>query len=107
MHFDHSRQPDRLRRQVTVLNWFFERYRAHLDSRHVIRYEDLVESGGTVPFRLPDHEGAEPASLESRNRSALYDTDPVFEGRRASCAGRPARRASFRRCVGYSASRIL
>lgn len=67
-----DQEPERLRRQVTVLNWFFGRYRAHLDPRHVIRYEDLIESGGRVLFRLLARDGAESVVLESRNDNALY-----------------------------------
>ena len=68
-----DQEPERLRRQITVLNWFFARYRAHLDPRHVIRYEELIESGGSVLFRLLGHDDAESVVLESRNDNALYD----------------------------------
>ena len=68
-------EPERLQRQLIILEWFFARYDAHLERRHVIRYEDLVESGGTVLFRSLGHQRAEPASLKSRNQSALYDED--------------------------------
>ena len=65
-------EPDPLRRQIVVLNWFFSRYRAHLPPEHVIRYEDLVGSGGQTLFRLLDHAGAAPVTLKTRNDSALY-----------------------------------
>ena len=67
-----DREPEPLRRQIVVLNWFFARYRAHLPPEHVIRYEDLVETGGQTLFRLLDHADAEPVTLKSRNDSALY-----------------------------------
>ena len=72
-------EPETLRRQVVVLNWFFARYRAarqrgRLPPENVIRYEDLVESGGQTLFRLLGHAGAPPVEgLKSRNDSALYD----------------------------------
>ena len=72
-------EPEILRRQIVVLNWFFARYRAarrraHLPPENVIRYEDLIESGGRALFRLLGHAGAPPVEgLESRNDSALYD----------------------------------
>ena len=72
-------EPEMLRRQVVVLNWFFARYRAarqrgHLPPENVIRYEDLVESGGQTLFRLLGHAGAPPVEgLKNRNDSALYD----------------------------------
>ena len=71
-------EPERLRRQLLILEWFFARYAACLDPQYVIRYEDLVASGGVVLFRGLGHEGVPPpAALESRNRSALYDGDRV------------------------------
>ena len=68
-----DREPEPLRRQLVVLNWFFARYRSHLPPEHVIRYEDLVESGGQTLFRLLGHAEAEPVTLKTRNDSALYD----------------------------------
>ena len=68
-----DREPEPLRRQIVVLNWFFARYRAHLPPEHVIRYEELIGSGGLALFRLLGHAGAEPVTLKSRNDSALYD----------------------------------
>ena len=70
-------EPERLRRQLVILEWFFARYAAHLDRRRVLRYEDLIESGGAALFRLLGHGDAEPAALESRNESARYEGDRV------------------------------
>ena len=70
-------EPELMQRQLVILEWFFARYDAHVDPRHIIRYEDLVESGGSVLFRVLGHEEAEPTVLESRNDSALYDGDTV------------------------------
>ena len=66
-------EPEVLRRQLIVLDWFFGRYQAHLAPANIIRYEDLVESGGLALFRRLGHAGARPAVLKSRNDSALYD----------------------------------
>ena len=70
-------EPDCLRRQLIILEWFFARYHAHLDPHRVIRYEDLVGNGGAALFRRLGHEGAEPAALRSRNESGLYDGDRI------------------------------
>ena len=67
-----EQEPETLRRQIVVLNWFFAHYRAHLPPEHVIRYEDLVESGGLGLFRLLGHPGARPVTLKNQNDSALY-----------------------------------
>jgi hypothetical protein len=57
-------------RQITLLSWFFERFRV-LAAGHVIRYEEVIASRGAVlpeRMRIPH---ALAANLESRNgRSA-------------------------------------
>lgn len=68
---------DVLRRQVVVLNWFFERYQAHLGPDAIFRYEDLVESGGRVLFRQLGHGDAPGVTLENRNGSRLYGAEEV------------------------------
>ena len=73
LHRALEREPEVLRRQLVVLDWFFARFHAHLDPRDIIRYEDVVESGGMALFRRLGHADARPVDLTSRNRSALYD----------------------------------
>ena len=73
LHRALEREPEVLRRQLIVLDWFFGRFHAHLDPENVIRYEDVVESGGLALFRRLGHAGAQPAELTNRNDSALYD----------------------------------
>ena len=72
-----EQEPDVLRRQLVVLDWFFTRFRAHLPPENVMRYEDLIESGGSTLFRRLGDANAEPVRLENRNRSALYDATTV------------------------------
>ena len=72
LHRALEREPEVLGRQLIVLDWFFGQFHAHLDPENVIRYEDVVESGGLVLFRRLGHTGARPAALENRNHSALY-----------------------------------
>ena len=66
-------EPDVLRRQLIVLDWFFERFEANLPPEDIIRYEDLVASGGLAIFRRLGHPGAAPVALESGNASRVYD----------------------------------
>ena len=65
-------EPEVLRRQLIVLDWFFERFAAHLPPEAIIRYEDLVKSGGLALFRRLGCPAAEPVALESGNASRLY-----------------------------------
>ena len=73
LHWRLEEEPVVLQRQLIVLDWFFAMFEAHLPPGNVIRYEDLVETGGGVLFRLLGHPGAEPVALESHNESGLYD----------------------------------
>ena len=69
-------ESDILRRQVRVLNWFFVRFLDYLPTERVIRYEDVVASGGLSLFRrLGVARCLEP--LESRNANALYDAATI------------------------------
>ena len=67
-----EREGDVLRRQIIVLNWFFDRYRAHLGPDSILRYEDLVESGGRTLFTRIGHADAPHAVLDNRNGNPLY-----------------------------------
>ena len=64
-------ESDTLRRQVRVLDWFFARFRDCLAPDRVVRYEDVVASGGIALFR-PLGTTARPEPLENRNANALY-----------------------------------
>lgn len=68
-----SAQPDLLRRQVLILDWFFARLRRWVAPPRLLRYEDIVASGGRCLWQaagLPAQSGAE---LASRNVSTQYD----------------------------------
>ena len=73
LHRALEQEPEALRRQLIVLDWFFGRFHAHLDPQDIIRYEDVVETGGLALFRRLGHAGARPVELTSRNDGALYD----------------------------------
>ncbi|TCZ86195.1 hypothetical protein [Lysobacter sp. N42] len=67
-----EREPDCLRRQLIVLDWFFSAFSRHLDPSHVIRYEDVVATRGAA---LVDRTGLVPGALpalDNRNANPLY-----------------------------------
>jgi hypothetical protein len=66
-------ETDRLERQIMILRWYFARYRTLLPRAHVIRYEDLIESGGRALAVIDPGAAALEEPLESRNVSTLYD----------------------------------
>ena len=55
-----------------MLDWFFERFEAHNSPDNIIRYEELVESGGVALFRRLGRPEVEPVVLESGNASSPY-----------------------------------
>ena len=72
-----AQEAEVLRRQVIILDWFFARFHAHLAPSLILRYEDVVESGGLALFRLLGHEDVPRVALASRNADALYDAAAV------------------------------
>ena len=70
-------EPDLVRRQVAVLNWFFRRYDACLDARDVIRYEQLIDTGGRVLYQALGDDRTPPEALVSRNDNTAYDAVDV------------------------------
>lgn len=70
-------EPDRLERQISILRWYFSRYRTLLPRDHVIRYEELIASGGRALAVIDPAAAALDEPLESRNASKLYDSGLV------------------------------
>ncbi len=61
-----------LRRQIVLLNWFFDRFRTHLEPQSILRYEDVVASGGRALFDRLDRRDAGTVTLENRNGNRAY-----------------------------------
>jgi hypothetical protein len=65
---------DRLDRQVELLAWFYERYREALPTERIIRYEDVVASGGRALAPIIPSASRLAVSLHSRNTATnVYD----------------------------------
>ena len=83
-------EPSTLRRQVAVLDWFFEQYETHLPASAILRYEELIASCGEALFYALGVSGApRPPALTSQNANPVYDADStqrllsaLLEGRR-------------------------
>lgn len=70
---------DRTERQLRLLSWFFQRYRSTLPEERVIRYEEVVASGGAaLSTMIPAAETLD-EPLPSRNLSPIYDRDEMLE----------------------------
>ena len=75
-HLD--RCADRGSRQIRLLDWYFERIARSLPRERVIRYEEVIETGGGVLASIAGTAPAVARALESRNRSADYDAGLVL-----------------------------
>jgi hypothetical protein len=65
-------EPDRLQRQLIVLEWFFHRFQEAGDAIAVVRYEDIVATGGQALYAAARLQGEGDSSLRGRNTSATY-----------------------------------
>lgn len=80
-------EPDRLRRQLIVLDWCFSRY-AQLPTEAVLRYEDMIATGGRALYRAAGVVGPN-QPLSPRNASPVYrqlDLETLADALR-SCDG--------------------
>ena len=68
---------DVLRRQIIVLNWFFDRFRTHLEPQSILRYEDIVASGGRTLFDRLGRGDAPVVPLENRNGNRAYASTEI------------------------------
>ena len=71
-------EPDRVSRQLLILDWLFDRYARHLPPSRVLAYETVVATGGVA---LAAAFGLELAaqSLAERNASRLYSAQMCEE----------------------------
>jgi hypothetical protein len=64
---------DKTARHLHLLSWFYEQYQRYLPPNRIIRYEDLVSSGGSNLQTITPNAQALCDPLESRNSNPLYD----------------------------------
>ena len=67
--------PDRRARQLRLLDWWFGRFAQALESDHVIRYEEIIASGGSALGAIVPEAYDLYEPLDSRNLNALYNRD--------------------------------
>lgn len=65
-------EPDRGRRQLAILDWFCGRFARLLPPERIIRYEQVVQSGGAA-LAAASGVPVPPAELRARNASRNYD----------------------------------
>lgn len=67
-----ARQPDALTRQLHLLSWFFEQYLRYLPPEAVLRYEQVVASGGRALAAITPAAAALDVPLTSKNGNSAY-----------------------------------
>jgi hypothetical protein len=70
---------DRLERQLGLLDWWCERFEQYLPQDHILRYEDIVGSGGRALAAIVPAAGGLDEPLSGRNTNDLYDRAEVAE----------------------------
>lgn len=72
-------QPNRLERQLLVLEWFFARFDRALADADVLRYEDVVSSQGEALRARAGVEriGEDTGSLQERNNNPIYARESI------------------------------
>jgi hypothetical protein len=73
---------DRLERQLLLLEWFFHSYASLLPRARVIRYEDIVATGGGALVPIASSAGGLRLPLQSRNAAAIYDRANMLDAGR-------------------------
>lgn len=68
-----SKINDKMDRQLNLLSWYFEQYDEYLSLTDVIKYEDIISSGGGSLRSITPKASLMNERLESKNKSDDYD----------------------------------
>ncbi len=74
-------EPDRLARQLIILEWFFSRFATHVKPEKVLRYEHFVKTASVVPevLGLSLANGNLNDASERQSRNSTYDVALMAE----------------------------
>jgi len=64
---------DKTARQLHLLSWFYEQYHRYIPANRILRYEDLISSGGANLQTITPNAQALCEPLENKNSNPLYD----------------------------------
>ena len=70
---------DRTERQFCILEWFFARFARLLPRGSILRYEDMIASGGRALEAVTPGAALLDEPLASKNKNAAYDTARMAE----------------------------
>jgi hypothetical protein len=63
----------KIERQLYLMSWFYEKYKTLLPASSIIRYEDIVSSGGRALSVITPLANRLEEQFESKNKNELYD----------------------------------
>lgn len=69
-------EQDTLARQIIILEWFFQQFHQNLEDRHIIRYEEVIETQGRRLQAIHPSAGILDAPLTSKNDNPAYPDEP-------------------------------
>ncbi len=69
------KEDDRYQRQIYLLSWYYNQIFKHVASSNVIRYEDIISTGGCALGKVISDAESLNETLHSKNNNALYDAD--------------------------------
>jgi ribosome-associated protein YbcJ (S4-like RNA binding protein) len=64
---------DKIEKQIYILSWFYEQYKTFLSEQSILRYENIVASGGKALSAIQSQATTLNESLQSKNINKLYD----------------------------------
>ena len=70
-----DRIEDKTERQLHLLAWFFEKYQNVLPARSILRYENVISSGGKSLSVITPQAQELNEMLENKNKNILYDKE--------------------------------
>jgi hypothetical protein len=64
---------DKIEKQIYILSWFYEQYKTFLPEQSILRYENIVASGGKALSAIQAQATTLNEPLQSKNINKLYD----------------------------------
>lgn len=68
-----AKEPDKLKRQAKLIHWFLTQYVNFLNPSRIIKYEDIISSGGSVLKKIHPSAKSLQEPLQTKNMSKDYD----------------------------------
>jgi hypothetical protein len=66
---------DTLGRQIYIVNWFFDRFSRYFDRDNILKYEDIISTGGGCLNKIMPEATVANNQLISRNTNEIYNKE--------------------------------